>query len=93
MKRQPKLPAGFHVQAKPCSTCIYRPKSGMDIVALERQVADEHGGFKAHRICHHSESVCCAGFWKRHKDQFPAGQIAQRMNAVVFVTVDTEPGI
>ena len=61
-----------------CRTCIYRPRSPLDLAALEAAVADGYGGFKGHRVCHHSASACCAGFWRRHRDKFAAGQIAQR---------------
>jgi hypothetical protein len=50
-------------------------------------------GFKGHRVCHHSADVCCRGFWEAHKDEFPAGQIAQRLNIVEFVEVDTLKGV
>lgn len=80
---------GFKVQKRQCPTCIYRPESICDLAQLEAQVADEHGGFKGHRICHHSDDVCCRGFWQAHKDEFPAGQIAQRLGWVKFVEVDT----
>jgi hypothetical protein len=33
--------------------------------------------------------VCCRGFWDRHKDEFPGGQLAQRLDCVEFVEVDT----
>ncbi len=78
----------FKVQRKMCKTCIYRPNNNFNIKELEDQVRDPHIGFKGHRTCHHSEDVCCRGFWQRHKDKFPAGQIAQRLNAVEFVDVD-----
>jgi hypothetical protein len=79
------------VQSAPCSTCIYKPETGMDIKHLESQVADKFGGFKAYRECHHAKrgsKVCCRGFWNRHKDKFTVGQIAQRLNLVEFVKVD-----
>ena len=79
---------GFKVQSKQCATCIYHKKSPLDIKYLESQVADNYDGFKGHRTCHHSKDVCCRGFWNRHKDKFPAGQIAQRLNLVEFVSVD-----
>lgn len=79
----------FKVQKKACSTCIYRKDSTLDIKHLESQVADKFGGFKGHRVCHHSKDVCCRGFWNRHKDKFAMGQIAQRLNAVLFVEEDT----
>ena len=83
---------GFQVQQKPCLTCIYRKDSPLDLKTLEAQVADRFGGFKGHRICHHSDSACCRGFWNRHKDKFAAGQIAQRLDLVVFVAHDTIGG-
>jgi hypothetical protein len=46
-------------------------------------------GFKGWRVCHHSKDVCCRGFWNRHKDEFQAGQLAQRLGWVEFVSVDT----
>ena len=78
----------FKVQAEACSTCIYRKDSPLDLNKLEAEIADGYGGFNGYRICHHSEDVCCRGFWNRHKDEFAAGQIAQRLDAVQFVTVD-----
>lgn len=83
---------GFRVQAKQCATCIYRRDSALDIKQLEAQIADGHGGFTKHRQCHHSDArypVCCRGFWNRHRDEFPGGQIAQRLGMVLFVNVDT----
>jgi hypothetical protein len=85
-------PIGFRVQAQQCATCIYRPDSPLDLATLEAQIADGFGGFSKHRQCHHSSKahpVCCRGFWNRHKDHFPGGQIAQRLGMVVFVDVDT----
>jgi hypothetical protein len=79
----------FKVQEKPCATCIYGGKSVHDIALLEAQIADKYGGFKSWRICHHSDDVCCNVFWTRHKDEFAVGQVAQRLNAVQFVNVDT----
>lgn len=81
---------GIKVQAKACSTCIYRKDSPLNIKLLEEQIADPYmeGFFKGHRICHHSDDVCCRGFWNKHKDHFTLGQIAQRLKGVVFVTVD-----
>jgi hypothetical protein len=84
-----RMRGGFEVQRRMCGTCIYRPDSTLNIAQLEAQVADRYGGFKGHRICHHSKNVCCRGFWDRHKDEFAAGQIAQRLNLVSFVDVDT----
>lgn len=79
----------FKVQKKQCKSCIYGPDSPLDTEALEAEIADEYGGFKGHRICHHSDDVCCRGFWERHKDEFQMGQIAQRLGMVEFVDVDT----
>jgi hypothetical protein len=78
----------FKVQKKRCSTCIYRKDSSLDLKLLEDQVRDKYVGFKGHRICHHSKDVCCRGFWDHHKDEFPLGQIAQRLNMVEFVDED-----
>jgi len=79
----------FKVQRKQCATCIYRADSPLDLAKLEADVADPCGfGFKGHRICHHSapgSDSCCRGFWNRHKDEFPAGQIAQRLGLVEFI--------
>lgn len=86
----PELP-GFFVQRKACSTCIYRPDSSLDIKKLEDDVRDPHIGFKGFRMCHHSDRACCAGFWKRHRDEFAAGQIAQRLSLVVLVDDDIQP--
>jgi len=82
----------MRVQRKQCSTCIYRPDSPLDLEKLERDVADGFGGFKGHRICHHSNNARCAGFWARHKDNFQLGQIAQRLGMVQFVHDDTLGG-
>lgn len=79
----------FKVQQRLCSTCIYRPDSCLDLAKLEADVRDAFGGFRTHRVCHHSKDVCCRGFWEAHKDEFPMGQIAQRLDAVEFVDVDT----
>jgi hypothetical protein len=82
----------MRVQKTHCSTCIYRPDSPLDLAKLEADVADGYGGFKGHRICHHSDDACCAGFWARHKDEFQLGQIAQRLGVVEFVQDDTLKG-
>lgn len=82
----------FEVQKKMCATCIYKPDSPLDLQALESQVADKHGGFKGHRVCHHSKTACCRGFWNKHRDEFAMGQIAQRLNIVEFVNHDTLKG-
>lgn len=79
---------GFKVQRKFCATCIYRPDSTLDLAKLEEQVKDSFIGYKGFRICHHSRSACCRGFWNAHKDEFASGQIAQRLNLVVWVDED-----
>jgi len=79
---------GFRVQSKQCSTCIYRPDSPLDLENLESQIADPYGGFTGHRICHNSDDACCAGFWAKHKDEFPMGQVSQRLNLVDLVEDD-----
>jgi len=79
---------GFEVQKRQCATCIYRKDSPLDLKALERQIADPYGGFVGHRICHHSDTACCRGFWSRHKNKFPLGQIAQRLGMVRYVEHD-----
>lgn len=76
---------GFKVMKEACPTCIYRKDSSLNLTKLENDVRDPYMGFKGHRICHHSKDVCCRGFWNRHKDEFAAGQIAQRLNMVNFV--------
>jgi hypothetical protein len=78
----------FKVQRRMCLTCIYRLDCPLDLVALEAAVRDMYVGFKSHRICHHSRDACCRGFWERHRDEFPAGQVAQRLGLVEFVEED-----
>ncbi len=82
----------FKVQKTACKTCIYRKDSPLDLKLLEKQIADKYGGFKGHRICHHSDDVCCRGFWNRHKDKFAMGQIAQRLGMVKYVSEDNRKG-
>lgn len=81
---------GFEVQDKQCKTCIYRRDSSLDLKALEAQIADGRGYFKSFRVCHHSTTACCRGFWNRHKDAFQLGQIAQRLGVVRFVRHDNQ---
>ena len=82
----------FGVRKTSCSTCIYRSDSSLDLDLdldqLERQVQDDIGFFQGYRICHHSKNLCCRGFWNRHKNEFPLGQIAQRLGAVDFRDAD-----
>lgn len=80
------------VQAKQCASCIYRPDSSLDVKALEAQIADPRmrGHFRGYRACHHADGgVCCRGFWNQHKNHFDGGQLAQRLNLVTFVDIDT----
>jgi hypothetical protein len=79
----------LRVQSKKCATCIYRKDSPLDLAKLEGAIADKHGGFTGHRICHHSEDAVCAGFWRKHKDKFQLGQVAQRLGWVEKVDDDT----
>jgi len=81
----------IEVQSKACATCIYRKDSTLNLAHLEAQCADPvmPGFFRGHRICHHSKTACCRGFWNRHRDKFTLGQIAQRLGLVRFVTHDT----
>ena len=79
----------LRVQRKACTTCIYRKDSSLNIEKLENDVRDNYGGFKGHRVCHHSKDACCRGFWNRHKWKFQAGQIAQRLGLVQYVDDDT----
>lgn len=80
----------FQVQRKPCPTCIYRPGSPLDLQRLEAEIADPHlpGFFVGWRVCHHNTAACCSGFWRRHKDDFTVGQLAQRFALVAFVEGD-----
>jgi hypothetical protein len=78
----------FRVQKRRCATCIYRKDSVLDLQHLEDQVRDEHVGFRSYRVCHHSDDLCCRGFWDYHKDEFTLGQMAQRLGMVEFVTED-----
>lgn len=95
MTRRASRPIGLQVQSAQCATCIYKPASGFDIVEMERQIADRHmpGHFRGARLCHHAPNsgmnkAVCRGFWNRHKDDFDAGQLAQRLGLVTFVTID-----
>jgi len=81
----------FKVQRTACSTCIFKKSSPLDLDRLLNEIRDPYGGFSGHRICHHSEDACCAGFWKNHKDEFALGQIAQRLGMVEKVDADILP--
>lgn len=80
----------LRVQRHQCASCIYRSDSPLDLQRLENDIADPRmaGHFKGYRICHHSGSAVCRGFWTRHKDDFDAGQIAQRLGIVELVDDD-----
>lgn len=86
MNQNNQIP-GLEVMRQPCDTCIYRRDSPLDIKKLEAQVRDPYAGFRGYRICHQHHSACCRGFWNRHKNEFQAGQLAQRLDAVIL----TEP--
>lgn len=80
----------FKVMARRCSTCIYRKDLHWDLAYLLDQVRDKwmEGFFKGYRICHHQRrggQACCRGFWDHHKNNFQAGQIAQRLGMVEYV--------
>jgi hypothetical protein len=84
----------LEVQKKACKSCIYGPRSASrrSIVELEAECADPNmaGFFDRYRACHSApdeRGVCCAGFWRRHKNNFAAGQIARRLGLLRFVTV------
>lgn len=79
---------GFLVRRTPCPTCIYRADSTLNLQQLEDQVRDKYVGFKGYRVCHHTKRACCRGFWNAHKDEFAAGQIAQRLGLVEFTDED-----
>jgi hypothetical protein len=81
----------LEVQARQCSTCIYSAKSPLDLARLEAEIADPHmpGYVTGHRVCHHSHTAVCAGFWARHKDRFTLGQLAERLGWVRKVHHDT----
>lgn len=80
----------LRVQAKPCDTCIYKPTCALNIMELERQIANKFmpGFFRKARTCHHSTTAICRGFWNRHKNHFTVGQLAQRLGMVEFVHDD-----
>ena len=84
---------GFLIQRRMCQPCIYRKDSPLDVQRLEAQIADPHmpGFFRGYRACHHAtetSGICCAGFWRRHRNHFTLGQLAQRLGLVRYVTVD-----
>lgn len=82
----------IEVQKKMCSTCIFRPHCADMLPGLLKQIEDPcmKGHFKGFRVCHHSSTACCRGFWERFKDHFDLGQIAQRLKVVAFVEHDNQ---
>jgi hypothetical protein len=80
---------GFQVMSRLCETCIYRKSwQGTPVEELEDQVRDRWIGFSGYRVCHSQKrgrKACCRGFWNKHKCEFAAGQIAQRLKLVEFV--------
>jgi hypothetical protein len=88
----------FQVMSRLCATCIYRKSwTGTPIATLEDQVREKHRGatgFQGYRVCHSQKrgrnGACCRGFWNRHKWEFAAGQIAQRLGLVEFVEPERE---
>jgi len=77
-----------------CESCIYRMCSKEELARLEAQVASPvcEGFFDSYRACHsgpHDGGVCCFGFWKRHKNHFTLGVLAQLWDIVVYVHINT----
>jgi hypothetical protein len=56
-----------------CSTRIYPKDSPLDLKKLEDDVRDPHGGFRGHRICHHSDDACCVlpGLLEQKQERLP----------------------
>lgn len=89
----------LRVQKKPCATCIFRAECALDIERLVDAVREsaplnwpKHKPWpfmRGHRVCHHSLTAVCAGFWALYKDKFQLGQIAQRLGLVEYVQDDT----
>lgn len=83
----------LRVQRKTCATCIFTHSMWREgqLETLLDEIRDPRmaGFFTSFRVCHHSRDAVCAGFWARHRDDFQAGQLAQRLNLVEFVHDDT----
>lgn len=81
------------VQRRQCATCIFKAEHWRpgQLEALLDEIRDPKmaGFFEGYRICHHSKEAVCAGFWARHKDDFQAGQLAQRLGLVELVEHDS----
>lgn len=90
LARNGKNGAKFQVQRRQCETCIFRPGYHWDLDALLDEIRDPRmaGFFSGYRVCHHSDTAVCAGFWARHRDDFQAGQLAQRFGIVELVDHD-----
>lgn len=81
---------GVRVMRNSCDTCIFRKDCPLDLNKLLDEARDPRmeGFFTGPRICHHSDpenGAVCRGFWNRYKDCFTAGQVAQRLDAVILV--------
>lgn len=81
---------GVQVMRNSCDSCIFRKDSPLDLDQLLDEARDPkmEGFFVGPRICHHSDpgnGAVCRGFWNRYKDCFAAGQVAQRLDAVIEV--------
>ena len=81
----------FEVQERACSTRIFRKENASMLPGLLAAIADPFmkGHYVGHRVCHHSRTACCRGFWNRFKNRFTVGQLAQRLGLVKFVRHDT----
>jgi hypothetical protein len=93
MRRRRAKPADvLEVQTRQCATCIFRPDHWEPghLAALLDEIRDPKlaGFFTGYRVCHHSDHAVCAGFWARYKDDFQAGQVAQRLGLVKLVNHD-----
>jgi hypothetical protein len=84
------------VLTRQCATCIFRPGDPMRLGAeYTRQVINENLQVGALLTCHatlpygdhpHFGPAVCAGFWARHRNDVPAGRIAQLCIGVIGVT-------
>lgn len=82
------------VQEHKCNQCLF---SNNRIVSTKRaeQIIKKCIRDDSFFVCHKSSieskdghgDVCCRGFWDNFKDRFNLGRIAQRLNAVKFVSV------
>jgi len=79
----------FRVQKRPCSTCIYRKDSPLDIRKLEADAADKHGGFKGHGSATIPRMSAAAASGIVTSTTSPLASSRSGLNAVEFVTVDT----